>query len=184
MVTLAGLKLFPPCPTVTLAVRGAVVAVAVNTTGEPVRPFTLAVSVFVPALGPSVRITEATPLPPVTGDVNETVPPPSPTAHVTVTPDLALPCPSLTSTLCVVARVVLTEPVWLLPPFRAIWVALPAVAVAPQVVGGPPGPEGVAAVLCDPAGAPRGREGHPLPPAPVLGAPRPPAPPPVPAPFT
>src|SRR3989442_9069288 len=170
MVTLAGLKLFPPCPTVTLAVRGAVVAVAVNTTGEPVRPFTLAVSVFVPALGPSVRIAEATPLPPVTGDVNETVPPPSPTAHVTVTPDLALPCPSLTSTLCVVARVVLTEPVWLLPPFRAIWVALPAVAGAPKMIGGPTSPETVATPVCDPAGAPTVRGTAPSPPPPDVVA--------------
>src|SRR2546425_3100373 len=79
MVTLVGLKLFPPCPTVTLAVRGAVVAVAVNTTGEPVSPLTSAVSVFVPPLGPSVRGTQAPPLLPVTGDVDETDPPPSPT---------------------------------------------------------------------------------------------------------
>ena len=145
------------------------VAVAVNTTGEPVSPFTLAVSVCVPVLGPSVRVTEATPLLPVTGAVEETEPLPS-TAHVTATPDLALPCPSLTSTLWGVARAVLTEPVWLLPPFRAIWVALPAVAVAPKVIGEPTSPETVATVLCDPAVAPSVRETDPIPPAPVVVA--------------
>src|SRR5216683_7630426 len=111
MVTLAGLKLLPPDPTVTLAVSGAVTAVALNTTGEPVSPFTFAVSVWVPALGPRVRVTEATPLLPVTGDIDDTEPPPLPTTHVTVTPAFPFPCASITSTVCGVARVVLTEPV-------------------------------------------------------------------------
>src|SRR6267143_1080142 len=97
MVTFTGLhELF--C-TDTLAGGGVVVAVAVKTTGEPVSPFTLAVSVWVPALGPRVRVTAATPSLPVEGVGDETEPPPSPTTHVTVTPDFPFPCASWTITL-------------------------------------------------------------------------------------
>jgi hypothetical protein len=109
MVTLDGLKLLPPDPTVTLAVSGAVTAVAVNPMG--VSGFTFAVSVFVPALGPRVRVTEATPLLPVIGDIDETDPPPVPTTQVTETPGFPFPCASITSTVCGVGRVLLTEPV-------------------------------------------------------------------------
>src|SRR6267143_4741554 len=144
MVTFTGLnELF--C-TDTLAGGGVVVAVAVKTTGEPVSPFTLAVSVWVPALGPSVRVTEATPLLPVTGDADDTDPPPLPTTQVTEIPVFPFPCASITITLCAVARVLFTEPVWLLPPFNTICVAFPAVAVALMLTGYPTSPVTVATV--------------------------------------
>jgi hypothetical protein len=163
IVTLVGLKLFPPLPTVTLAESGAVTAVAVNTTGDPASPFTFAVSVWVPALGPSVRVTEATPVPSVTGDMDETAPPPFPTTQVTVTLALPLPWESLTSTLCGVARALLIEPVWLLPPFSDICVGFPAVAVAAMVSGDPTSPATVATVPCDPAVPPNVRETDAMP---------------------
>jgi hypothetical protein len=146
MVTLVGLKLLPPCPTVTLALSGAVTAVAENATGDPVSPVTFAVSVWVPALGPSVRVTDATPVLPVTGDVDDTDPPPLPTTQVTEIPGFPFPCASITITLCGVARALFTGPVWLLPPFNTICVAFPAVAVALMLTGDPTSPVTVARV--------------------------------------
>ena len=49
-------------------------AVSVNPTGEPLSPTARAVSVFTPAV-PSVRTTDAMPLAPVVGFVDDTDPP-------------------------------------------------------------------------------------------------------------
>src|SRR5437667_132610 len=64
-----------------------VVPVAVNVTGLPVSPAAVAVSVFVPAVVPSVHdVTAAMPLPFVAPLVGLTVPPPDVTAKLTATP--------------------------------------------------------------------------------------------------
>src|SRR6476646_9307608 len=89
-------------PTATAAVTGAVPDVDVNTTGDPLNPLALAVSVCVPIVSPSVRVTDAMPFAAVTGDPDDTDPPPTPTTHVTVTPALGFPLASLTITLCAV----------------------------------------------------------------------------------
>src|SRR2546426_7770551 len=62
-VTPAGLKLFPPLPTATFTVTGCR-PVAVNTSGEPASG-AFAVSVWVPTVGPRVRVVLATPFDPV-----------------------------------------------------------------------------------------------------------------------
>jgi hypothetical protein len=76
-------------------------AVAVNVTGLPVSPVAVAVSVFDPAVVPSVQlVVEAMPLElVVTADVGTTVPPPDATANVTLTPETGLLFASLTITL-------------------------------------------------------------------------------------
>src|SRR5438552_3183167 len=149
MVTVVGLYWI--CgPTVTFP-SGKVTPVAVNVTGEPVSAFTFAVSVFDPALGPSVRVTEAMPSLPVIGDSDDTLPPPSPTTHVTVTKPLGLLWPSFTRTLCAVGRRLVVQPVWAFPPFSAICVALPEVAVAEIARGDPTSPVTVATAACGPA---------------------------------
>src|SRR5438093_6980991 len=76
-----------------------VVPVAVNVTGLPVSPAAVAVSVFVPAVVPSVHdVTAAMPLPFVAPLVGLTVPPPDVTVNVTVTSATGLPAPSRTIT--------------------------------------------------------------------------------------
>src|SRR5436309_1217172 len=57
--------------------------VAVYPTGEPASPGVLAVSVWVPRVGPSVRVVLATPFEPVVVFVGFTEPPPTPTDQVT-----------------------------------------------------------------------------------------------------
>ena len=82
--------LSPACSAIELALPA--VPVAVNVTGFPVRPGAVAVSVFVPALGPSVHdVTAAIPLPlVVTAVVGSTEPFPDATANVTATPATGL----------------------------------------------------------------------------------------------
>ena len=77
------------------------IPVAVNVTGLPESPDAVAVSVFVPAVVPSVQlVTEAIPLElVVTALVGTTVPPPEATANVTLTPETGLLFTSLTITL-------------------------------------------------------------------------------------
>jgi hypothetical protein len=114
------------------------VPVAVNVNGLPVSPVALAVSVFDPAVGPSVQdVTAAIPLAPVvTGVVGLTIPPPDATANVTPTPWTGLLLASLAITDGGVATAVPVVVVWLLPAFTAIWVAVPAVTVTvPDVTG-------------------------------------------------
>jgi hypothetical protein len=61
-------------------------AVAENVTGEPISPGTLASTVWVPGVGPSVHSTLARPLLRVVVLASESLPPPEVTCHETVTP--------------------------------------------------------------------------------------------------
>src|SRR5512134_2215961 len=72
-------------------------AVAVNDTGEPASPATLAVAVWGPGLLPSVRAACARPVALVT-ELGVIVPPPPVTAQFTVTPLTPLPPASVTRT--------------------------------------------------------------------------------------
>src|SRR5256884_675516 len=84
-------------------VAPATLAVIVNVTvGRPVTP---AVVVWVPGVGPRVRVLVAWPFTSVSEDVGLTEPPPEAGAHVTVTFPTGLPLASVTSTLCGVASV-------------------------------------------------------------------------------
>ena len=90
--------------TVEFAVDAApAVPVAVNVNGEPVSPAAVALSVFAPAVVPSVQpVTAAIPSAPVAtvaGDAGSIEPPPDATANVTETPETGLPLASVTSTL-------------------------------------------------------------------------------------
>src|SRR2546428_780817 len=96
-VTPAGLKLFPPLPTATFTVTGCR-PVAVNTSGEPASG-AFAVSVWVPTVGPRVRVVLATPFDPVVVFVGFTEPPPTPTAQTTGTIGTPLPWPSRANAL-------------------------------------------------------------------------------------
>ena len=104
------------------------VPVAVNVTGDPVRPADVAVSEFAPAVVPSVQlVTVAMPLASVvTADVGTTVPPPVATANVTDTPDFGFPFASVTSTLGSVATAEPATADCPLPAFTAIVEATPA----------------------------------------------------------
>ena len=85
---------------------GPATAVAVKVTDKlPLE----AVSVFGPAVAPSVQLpTAAMPLPSVTALVAVALPPPDATANVTVTPLMGLPAASFTTTLGAVATAVPT----------------------------------------------------------------------------
>src|SRR5438445_650852 len=87
-------------------VAPATLAVIVNVTvGRPVTP---AVVVWVPGVGPRVRVLVAWPFTSVSEDVGLTEPPPEAGAQVTVTFPTGLPLASVTSTLCGVASVLPT----------------------------------------------------------------------------
>ena len=95
-------------------------AVAANVTGFPKRPAAAAVSVFPPAVVPSVQLpTVARPntfvvvVPPVT------LPPPVATANVTETPETGLLFTSRTITDGAVVTAVPAVAVWLFPAFNA-----------------------------------------------------------------
>src|SRR6184192_2586731 len=99
------------CPTVSVCCCPPVIAICVapptwavtlNVTG--VRPAALALVVCVPGVGPSVRVVDACPEASVTDEVGFTEPPPDAAAQVTVTLFTGLPCESVTSTVCGVAR--------------------------------------------------------------------------------
>ena len=92
------------------------VPVAVNVTGEPVRPLLVAVSVFVPAVVPRVQLpTVAMPAEFVVAEPPVTEPPPDATAKVTAIPETGLLFGSVTSTLGLVATAVPAVADWLLP---------------------------------------------------------------------
>src|SRR5256885_741822 len=122
---------WPPELSATAAAAPAV-PVAVNVTGLPVSVPEVAVSVFGPAVGPNVQdVTVAIPLAPVvTGVVGVTVPPPDPTANVTLTPPTGLPFASRTITEGATGTAVPTVADCPFPALIAIWVAVPAVPVA------------------------------------------------------
>jgi hypothetical protein len=113
------------------------VPVAVNVTGEPESPDTVAVSVFVPAVVPRVQeVTAAIP-----EEFVDTVvegrrdPPPDATAKVTAVPDTGLPPESVTMTDGAIATAEPAVAVWLLPAFTAMVVAAPTVTVTVAVTG-------------------------------------------------
>src|SRR5690242_16269902 len=124
---------FPAFTAICVAVPA--VPVAVNVTGLPVSPVDVAVSVFGPAVGPSVHdVTVAIPLVPVvTAVVGLTVPPPEATANVTATPLTGLPFASRTITEGSTTTAVPAVAVWPFPALTAIEVAAPAVPVAVNV---------------------------------------------------
>src|SRR5439155_1712888 len=97
----------------------------------PVSVPDVAVSVFVPAVVPSVHeVTAAIPSAPVvTGDVGVTVPPPDATANVTDTPATGSPFASCTLADAPTATAVPAVAVWLFPPLSAIVLAASAVPV-------------------------------------------------------
>jgi len=134
----------PTCPlrlSPELLVRDAAaptVAVAVNVTGLPVSAGAVAVSVFAPAVGPSVHDrTAATPSVPVmTGVVGSTVPLPVATAKLTETPLTGLPLASFTTAAGGIATAVPATADWSLPAPTAIVAAAPALSViVPDVAG-------------------------------------------------
>ena len=124
----------PTCPVsgspelLTSDAGGPTVAVAVNVTELPARPAALALSVFAPAVGPSVQeATAAMPSAPVaTGVAGFTVPSPDVTAKVTETPFTGLPLASVTSTDGGLATAVPAVADWVTTLCAAIWVAGPA----------------------------------------------------------
>src|SRR5207302_7433862 len=124
-------------------------------TGDPVRPAAVAVALWVPAALPRVRVADAMPL---ALEIEDAVIEPPPTAaHATVTPFTGLPPRSLTSTVYALASVAPIVSVWVLPPARAMVVALPCVAVAVKVTGEPVSPptDAVAVWTAAPAVVPR-----------------------------
>src|SRR5439155_1346746 len=131
------------------------VPVAVNVTGLPVMPLpaAVAVSVFGPAVVPSVHEDTAAipPGPVVTGVVGFTVPLPAAGANVTATLATGLLNWSWTITAGGVVTAVPTAADWLLPALTAIEVGAPAGPVAVKVTGLPVRPVAVAVSVLAPA---------------------------------
>jgi hypothetical protein len=121
--------LAPPtgCVVIANCVAAPAVPVAVKVMGEPLKLPLVAVSVFAPAVVPSVQAgLVATPaLSVVTAIVEANEPPPVATAKVTDSPLTALPCASVTFTDGAVATAVPTVALCPVPPFTAIVVAVP-----------------------------------------------------------
>jgi hypothetical protein len=131
------------------------VPVALNVTGLPVSPGVVAVSVFVPAVVPSVQPpTVAIPSAPVVWLPPLIVPPPDATANVTATPETALALASVAFTAGLVLSVDATVAVWLLPAFIKITLAGPGFPVAVKVTGLPVRPDAVAVSVFIPAVVP------------------------------
>jgi hypothetical protein len=121
------------------------VAVALNVTGDPVRPVTVAVADCDPAAVPSVHVVPARPLPFVDTDVLPTDP--LPAANVTLVPLTAFPYWSVTFATMLLPSVVPTVAVWLLPELIARFAAAPAFAVALKLTGEPVRPVTLAVAL-------------------------------------
>jgi hypothetical protein len=125
--------LAPPtgCIVTTNCVASPAVPVAVNITGEPASPATVAVSVFAPAVVPKVQAgLVAMPSLSVLTALDDAIDPAPPvTAKVTPTPLTALPCASVTLTEGTVATAVPTVVLCRSPPFIPIRVATPEATV-------------------------------------------------------
>ncbi len=130
------------------------VPVALNVTGEPVSPATVAVAVCAPTVAPSVQLIVARPEALVTDVAADTLPPPVTMAQFTVTPATGAADALVTLTTIGLASAVLTVPVWLLPELTAMVVAGAAVALAEKVRGEPVRPATVAVTVCTPTDAP------------------------------
>src|SRR5438067_8386914 len=146
------------CVVIASFATGPAVAVAVNVTGLPVMPLpaAVAVSVFGPAVVPSVHEDTAAipPGPVVTGVVGFTVPLPAAGANVTATLATGLLNWSWTITAGGVVTAVPTAADWLFPALTATDAAAPAVPVAVNVTGLPFSPVDVAGRVLVPAGLP------------------------------
>src|SRR6266566_5210544 len=156
-VTPAGLKLFPPLPTVTFTVTGCR-PVAVNVTGEPIRPATVACTDCAPAVDPNSWVTTAIPLMSVTLVGVETAPPPAVAAQCTDTPWTGLLFWSVAITRYGFGRVARTVSVWPSPEAAGVlasWVAPWIWAVALKLTGEPVRPVLAAVAVWAPAFAPR-----------------------------
>ena len=139
--------------TTVVATRASAVAVNVMVVETP---DTSAVTVFVPADEPRVRVVWARPFVPVLTEAVDREPPPAVTANVTVTPDNPSPFWSRTSTTKGLDNSLLTTSDWLLPLIRWIDVATRAAASAVAVnVTGVVMPVAVAVTVFVPAVEPR-----------------------------
>jgi hypothetical protein len=87
----------------------AAMAVAVKTTGDSASPVTEASARCVPLCPPRVNVVAAMPSVSVTDDAGDTLPPPSATLHVTVTPATGSASASVTLTRSGWARAVPTK---------------------------------------------------------------------------
>jgi hypothetical protein len=105
-------------------------AVALNTTGEPVKPETDAVAVCGPATVPSVRVAVATPLMSVNDVAGRRSPPAASTAQCTCTPCTGAPPASRTRTAYCVPRVAATTPLCPSPALSAMLVAVVVMPLA------------------------------------------------------
>ena len=146
--------LFPD--TIAIVVAAPTVAVAVKVTGLPLKPLDVAVTVYIPALSPSLKLVEASPLVLVGHVVVPRDCPVAPggaeaIAKLTVAPDTGLPPASVTVTIRGSERAVLIAPDWLLPLVSAMVVAAPTVAVAVKVTGLPLKPPDAAVTVYVPA---------------------------------
>ena len=139
----------------TIAAAAPTVPVALNVTGLPVRPLTVARTEFAPAALPSVQdVSVAMPLALVDTVAGNTVPPPVNTENTTLTPLTGLPPASVTFTLGDAATAVPAVAVCVVTEFDAIVVAVPTVPVAVNVTGLPVSPVAAAAIVLVPALAP------------------------------
>src|SRR5690242_886016 len=141
-------------PSRAMFVAAPAVPVARISTGLPVRPAAVAVSVSGPAVEPRVQDpTVAIPDASVTGEPPVTVPERTVEAKVTVTPGTTLPWLSCTITDGGVTGV-FTVALWRSPEFTAMSLALPCVAVAVKPTGEPVRPPTDAVAVCVLAVAP------------------------------
>ena len=132
--------LWPSPDTSTSAVGLAGAAVWLNSTGEPVKPSTVACADCAPAVGPSTRSAAASPSAPVSTVTGEIEPPPL-TLHVTSTLATGFPSASVAFTTSESASAEFTGPVWSSPLTPASTLPLPATAVAVnETSSGPPSP--------------------------------------------
>ena len=122
-----------------------------NTTGAPVMPATLAVSVLGPASGPIVQLpADAMPLPLVVAVAEPTLPPPEVTVKVTCIPAMGFPPRSCTTTEGAVGTAAPAMAAWLCPTLMVM--VPPSAARAVNTTGGTVVPGKVAvSVLVPPA---------------------------------
>src|SRR5262249_17371784 len=123
------------CVVTTSFVAVAAFAVAVNVTGDPVKPVALAVTVCVLAVGPSVHVVCANPLDSVVAVVVRIEPPPDATANVPATPATPTPSDALTLATSGCATGFPANPVWLFPDCAAIALGLSSTATVTVSAG-------------------------------------------------
>ena len=146
------------CVVITNCVAAPGVPVALNVTGLPLSPAAVAVTVFAPAVAPSVQLVNvAIPLAFVltlAGVAGTITPPPTVRVNVTTTPLTGLPPLSVTLTLGGADTAVCTVVDCVTAEFAAIVVAAPVIPVALNVTGLPANEFAVAVTVFAPAAAP------------------------------